>query len=159
MGKSFQIKSAPICYDKQEVMQVKRAISDLQTDIERVTNIRPTLSTKSMHGQQIIVGTYGKSQLIQKLIKQGHLKEADLKGKWESYVITITDEKEPRLIIAGSNTRGTIYGIYDISERLGVSPWYWWADVPVKKNPDATIKIWGNSTAKIDGRRNLTGLS
>ena len=141
MGDTFSVRDATICYDKQEVMQVKRAVTDLQTDIKRVTNCRPTLLTKEMRGQQIIVGTYGKSQLIQKLIKQGVIKEADLKGKWESYVLAVTNEKEPRLVIAGSDTRGTIYGIYNISERIGVSPWYWWADVPVKKNPDAKIEI------------------
>ncbi len=141
MGGTFSIKNATICYDKQEVMQVKRAITDLQADIERVTNSRPTLSTKGVRGQQIIIGTYGKSLFIQKLIKQGYLKETDLKGKWESYVITVTNEKKPRLVIAGSDVRGTIYGIYEISERMGVSPWYWWADVPVKQNPDAEIKI------------------
>ena len=141
MGGTFSVKNATICYDKQEVIQIKRAITDLRTDLERVTNCRPALFSKGMHGQQIIVGTYGKSQLIQKLIKQGVIKEADLKGKWESYVLAVTNEQEPRLVIAGSDTRGTIYGIYDISERIGVSPWYWWADVPVKKNPDAKIDI------------------
>ena len=141
MGGTFSVKNATICYDKQEVIQIKRAITDLRTDIERVTNCRPALFSKGMHGQQIIVGTYGKSQLIQKLIKQGVIKEADLKDKWESYVLAVTNEQEPRLVIAGSDTRGTIYGIYDISERIGVSPWYWWADVPVKKNPDAKIDI------------------
>ena len=141
MGGTFSVKNATICYDKQEVIQIKRAITDLRTDIERVTNCRPALFSKGMRGQQIIVGTYGKSPLIQKLIKQGVIKEADLKGKWESYVLAVTNEKEPRIVIAGSDTRGTIYGIYDISERIGVSPWYWWADVPVKKNPDAKIDI------------------
>ena len=140
----FRIKNATIKYDKQETLQVKRAIGDLQADAERVTGCRPTLSTKNVRGPQIIVGTYGKSPLIQKLIKQGVIKEADLKGKWESYVLTVTNEKEPRLVIAGSDTRGTIYGIYDISERMGVSPWYWWADVPVCKNPDVAIQISGD---------------
>ena len=140
----FRIKNATIKYDKQETLQVKRAIGDLQADAERVTGCRPTLSTKNVRGPQIIVGTYGKSPLIQKLIKQGVIKETDLKGKWESYVLTVTNEKEPRLVIAGSDTRGTIYGIYDISERMGVSPWYWWADVPVCKNPDVAIQISGD---------------
>lgn len=134
---TFRLKNKAICYEKSESKQVKRAISDLQTDIKTVIGTTPIISGKG----RIIVGTYGKSKTIQKLIKQGYIKEADLKGKWESYVLTVTNEKEPRLVIAGSDTRGTIYGIYDISERMGVSPWYWWADVPVNKNPDVTIKI------------------
>lgn len=134
---TFHIKNAAISYEKTESKQVKRAIADLQADIKMVTSTDPVISGKG----RIIVGTYGKSKTIQKLVKQGIVKEADLKGKWESYVITITNEKEPRLVIAGSDTRGTIYGIYEISERIGVSPWYWWADVPVKKNPDVSIEI------------------
>ena len=133
----FQFKNEAISFEKAESKQVKRAIADLQADIELVTDAAPAISSKG----RIIVGTYGKSKTIQKLVKQGIVKEADLKGKWESYVITITNEKEPRLVIAGSDTRGTIYGIYDISERLGVSPWYWWADVPVKKDSNVSIKI------------------
>ena len=134
---TFLIKDAAICYEKTESQQVRRAIADLQADIKQVIGTAPAISKKG----KIIVGTYGKSNAIKKLIKQGVVKEADLKGKWESYVITVTDEKEPRLVIAGSDVRGTIYGIYEISERMGVSPWYWWADVPVKQNPDAEIKI------------------
>ena len=134
---TFQFKNEAICYEKTESKQVKRAISDLLTDIKMVTGATPIISGRG----RIVVGTYGKSKTIQELIKQGIVKEADLKGKWESYVLTVTNEKVPRLIIAGSDTRGTIYGIYDISERIGVSPWYWWADVPVSKNPDVAIKI------------------
>ena len=134
---TFQVKNAAICYDKREALQVKRAIGDLQNDIIQVTGLNVPKNAK----RQIIVGTYGKSPLIQKLIKQSIIKESDLKGKWESYVLAVTNEQVPRLVIAGSDTRGTIYGIYEISRRIGVSPWYWWADVPVKQNPDATIEI------------------
>ena len=88
---------------------------------------------------QIIVGTYG-SKSIRQLIAKGVLKDKDLRGRWESYVISITNEKQPRLVIAGSDKRGTIYGIYDVSQRIGVSPWYWWADVPVAQNPDAAVE-------------------
>ena len=132
---TFQVKNAAISYDKAESKQVKRAIADLQADIKMVTDTAPAVSRKG----RIIVGTYGKSKTIEQLVKQGIVKEADLKSKWESYVITVTNEKDPRLVIAGSDTRGTIYGIYDVSERLGVSPWYWWADVPVRKNAEAAI--------------------
>ena len=134
---TFKIKEANICYDETESKQVKRAIADLQADIKLVTGTSPAISGKG----RIVVGTYGKSKTIKKLIKQGIVKEADLKGRWESYVLTMTDEKEPRLVIAGSDTRGTIYGIYELSERIGVSPWNWWADVPAKKNPDVSIEI------------------
>ena len=131
-GRVFKVGQVSVNYDKTESYQVVRAIGDLKHDIEMVTG-----STEGKQGL-IVVGTYG-SKTISSLIAKGVLKEQDLKGKWESYVITVTNEKNPRLVIAGSDKRGTIYGIYDVSQRIGVSPWYWWADVPVAKNPDAAI--------------------
>ena len=128
----FKVKDAVIKYDTNESYQVVRAIGDLRRDINMVTGSEGGKS-------QIVVGTYGSSKTIKQLIAKGILKERDLKGKWESYVITVTNEKQPRLVIAGSDKRGTIYGIYDVSQRIGVSPWYWWADVPVRKNPDAAV--------------------
>lgn len=127
------MKNCTVSYDKGEPYQVVRAIGDLKHDIALVTG-----SCQQTDGK-IVVGTYGKSKTIRGLIAKGLLKEQDLKGRWESYVITVTNETEPRLVIAGSDMRGTIYGIYDVSQRIGVSPWYWWADVPVAKNPDAAV--------------------
>ena len=139
MGASFPIYKAHLRYDYNEHNQVVRAIGDLQLDIERVTGVKPEVSNRKIKGVEIVVGTYEHSSLIRKLIKQGHLNEDDLKDKWESYVITTTKEKEPRLVIAGSDVRGTIYGIYDVSKRIGVSPWYWWGDVPIIKNSKVSI--------------------
>ena len=130
-GRTFRIGKASVYYDDEESYQVVRAIGDLKRDIAMVTGSEGRQS-------QIVVGTYG-TKTISNLIAKGVLKEQDLKGKWESYVITVTNEKNPRLVIAGSDKRGTIYGIYDVSQRIGVSPWYWWADVPVTKNPDASV--------------------
>ena len=102
------------------------------------------------------MGTYGKSRLIERLIKQGVINEADLKGRWESYVLTVTRERQPRLVIAGSDNRGTIYGIYDVAERIGVSPWYWWADVPVRKNGwEMALFYLENGHAEIRGMLDL----
>ncbi|MCF0202602.1 MAG: glycosyl hydrolase 115 family protein [Bacteroidaceae bacterium] len=58
-------------------------------------------------------------------------------GKWESYVIRVG---KSRLEITGSDKRGTIYGIYELSRQIGVSPWYWWADVPVARHDDIRLK-------------------
>ena len=140
-GRDFKVRNAVISYGDTEPYQVVRAIGDLKRDIALVTGL-PTpdsrLLTPVSSSPSILIGTYG-SKTITKLIKKGLLKEQDLKGKWESYVITVTNEKHPRLVIAGSDKRGTIYGIYDVSQRIGVSPWYWWADVPVAKNPEAAV--------------------
>ena len=55
----------------------------------------------------------------------------------EKYVITTINN---RVVIAGSDKRGTIYGVYELSRQLGVSPWYWWADAPVEQHSEAYVK-------------------
>ena len=92
----------------------------------------------------IIAGTLGKNQLIDELINDGKLNFNDLKGRWETSLIQVIDKPfesvESALLIVGSDKWGTIYGMFDISRKMGVSPWYWWADVPVKKHPQVFIK-------------------
>ena len=146
---NFKVLHARINYDAHEPRQVVRAITDLRHDISLVTG------SKQTSGGQIVVGTYGKSKLISELIKKGILRTSDLKNKHENYVITVTREHHPRLIIAGSDMRGTIYGVYEVSRRIGVSPWYWWADIPVKYNPDVAVSldydVSGEPTVKYRG--------
>ena len=137
----FQMRTATLCYDAKEPLQVQRAVGDLRQDVYRVSGVLPKVSAGGARGQQVVIGTLGKSREIDRLVRQGIVKESDLRGKWESYVVTVTNEKTPRLVIAGSTPRGTIYGIYDVSERLGVSPWYWWADVPVRQNSQAAVDV------------------
>ena len=135
-------QEASLCYDTNDYKGVIRAVGDLQADIERVTCKKPRLSAeRPVSGCPVIVGTLGKSETIDRLVASGKLNVTDLKGKWESFVIATIDDPAPgveqALVIAGSDKRGTIYGIYELSEQLGVSPWYWWADVPVKKRAQA----------------------
>ena len=77
----------------------------------------------------ILVGTIGHSAAIDQLVKQKRINGNLLKGKREKFIITLTDGQ---LVIAGSDRRGTIYGIYELSRQMGVSPWYDWADVPIE---------------------------
>lgn len=122
-------KSAPIVVDENDWKGVHRAASDLADDVRKVTGTASTVHSYLPHKKgSIIVGTIGKNALIDKLIADGKLNVDSVKGKWESYV---TDVVDGNLVIAGSDKRGTIYGIYDISNMIGVSPWYYWADVPV----------------------------
>ncbi|WP_158826494.1 glycosyl hydrolase 115 family protein [Mucilaginibacter lacusdianchii] len=130
-------KSAPIYVSSADYAGVMRAAKDLQTDIISVTRAQPTLSTGAVSGKQVVlIGTIGKSPLIDKLIQQKKLNVAGIKGKWETFLLQNIEKPMPgvdrALVIAGSDKRGTIYGIYDLSSQIGVSPWYWWADVPTK---------------------------
>ncbi|MBL4560656.1 MAG: glycosyl hydrolase 115 family protein [Labilibaculum sp.] len=136
--------NALIRYDIADFKGVIRAINDLQNDIDSVTGVRPTLvTTGASVDYEIIIGTLGKSKVIDQLVSSKKLNVKDLKGKWESFVITTIQSpkngNKACLVIAGSDKRGTIYGIYELSQQLGVSPWYWWADVPVKKRSSAYV--------------------
>jgi hypothetical protein len=137
-------KAAAISYDANDFTGVIRAICDLQNDIDSVTGVKPELFTSEpASGYVIVIGTLGKSTLIDKLAASKQLDTKDLKDKWESFVISTVKNPKPGvkqcLIIAGSDKRGTIYGIYELSRQLGVSPWYWWADVPALKRPAAYV--------------------
>ncbi|KAF2875916.1 hypothetical protein BDV95DRAFT_626300 [Massariosphaeria phaeospora] len=89
----------------------------------------------------IIAGTIGNSSIIDGLISSGQIDVSEVEGKWESYVSTVvTTNGTQALVIAGSDKRGTIYGLYDISEQIGVSPWHWFADV-VPKSHDAIYAL------------------
>ena len=133
-GKSFCIakdgKTATIVVDEQDWKGVVRAANDLGDDVRKVCGTAsPVVNDIASNKYNIVVGTIGNSRIIDKLIKQKKLDVSRVKGQWESFVIDIVDGN---LVVAGSDKRGTIYGIYEISQHIGVSPWYWWSDVPVK---------------------------
>ena len=133
---------------------VIRALNDLQEDVGRVTNAKPEVSLDKIPNAKeiVIAGTLGKSLVIDKLISDKKINVDKIKGQWDAYQIQVVENPLPNvkraLVIAGSNKRGTIYGIYDISEKIGVSPWYWWADVPVKKQSDLYINSNFKTTSK-----------
>jgi hypothetical protein len=135
---AVQGKVAAIRTDRQEWPGVTLAAKNLQADLQKVTGIQPDFVTDQQPGMAIIIGTIGKSKLIDELIRNHKINVAGIAGKWESTLIEVVKNPLPgmdsALIIAGSDKRGTIYGIYELSAQIGVSPWYYWADVPVKKS-------------------------
>ena len=124
-------RAAPILVDSADWPGVRRAAGDLQSDFERVAGIRPTLGAEAPASAPfaVIVGTLGKSPLIDSLAKSGKLDTTGIAGRWEAFQIETVDQPLPgidrALVIAGSDKRGTIYGIYELSQQIGVSPWYW----------------------------------
>jgi hypothetical protein len=127
--------AAPIFVANEDHAQVMRAAGDLGNDIRMVTGTVPALSIAAPAGElAIIIGSVDESPLIAQIAAAGKLPEAEtLAGKWEAYVVKTIDEPLPgvekALVIAGSDKRGTIYGIYEVSEMIGVSPYYWFSDV------------------------------
>lgn len=117
---------------------VRRAAGNLATDLSELSQGEPVGGRFA-----IIAGTIGRSAVIDWLVAEGRLDVSAIDGVWEGYVQAIVDAPAEglsrALVIAGADKRGTIYGIYDLSERAGVSPWKWWADVPVPHRPELSV--------------------
>ena len=118
---------------------MKRAAELFAADVEAVTGRRPQVTSATGEtGPAVIVGTVGGSALIRRLSEAGKIDTAPLEGAWERYLIQTVANPLPgirkALVIAGSDRRGAAYGLFTLSELIGVSPWYWWADGPVKKH-------------------------
>lgn len=124
---------------------ILRAIHNLQADFQKVTGDFPNLLNQISTSQSplIIIGTFGTNSVIDELIKKKKINENELKGKREKFIIqNIKDFNgvSEMIVIAGSDKRGTIYGIYEFSKQIGVSPWYYWADVHVKQKENLYFK-------------------
>ena len=136
---TLSLAEATISYDSREHRCVQIAAANLAEDFERVTGKRPALNALTSHlsplTSHLLIGTVGCNRQIDQWVKQGELR--DLKGKTEKYIIKTIGRQ---LVIAGSDKRGTVFGIYELSQQMGVSPWYWWADVPVAKHEALYIK-------------------
>ncbi|WP_426167647.1 glycosyl hydrolase 115 family protein [Pseudoduganella sp. R-34] len=131
-------RASTLYVDAGDHAGVLHAAASLQEDIGQVSGVWPALEKSTPRGKDvIIIGTLGKSRLVDGLVKAGKLDAKAIVGKWEGWLVQSVAEPMPgverALVIAGSDKRGTIFGIYELSEQIGVSPWYWWADVPVKR--------------------------
>ena len=121
--------------DDADQKGVAIAARNLTSDLYKVCGFPSELSTNAT--AQIVVGTLGHSAAIDQLVRQGVIDRKTLQGKREMFIITTHNQQ---LVIAGSDRRGTIYGIYELSRQMGVSPWYYWADVPVTQRDRVYVK-------------------
>lgn len=125
---------------------VLRAVQNLQNDFHHVMGSKPSLlhqQTKD-NSTLIIVGTIGENSIIDDLIKNKSINGNDLKNKREKFIIQNIknpfNKNQDAIVIAGSDKRGAIYGVYEFSRQIGVSPWYYWADVPMEKKENLYFK-------------------
>ena len=137
---AWELSDPSICIAEGEHSCVRLAVANLATDFGKVTGTEATITSLTAHlspltSKSILIGTVGANKQIDQWVKQGVLR--DLKGKTEKYIIKTIGNQ---LVIAGSDKRGTVYGIYELSRQIGVSPWYYWADVPVEKHTSLYIK-------------------
>jgi hypothetical protein len=139
-----KIKTATIVYDTHDDSLIHKAAQLFQNDVEIVSGQKPELYASLPSRNVILIGSIGKSSFIQQLIKDKKLNVDKLKGQWEGYQIQLVKSPfkgiDNALVIVGSDRRGTAYGVVELSQQIGVSPWYWWADVPVKKKKEIYVK-------------------
>ena len=129
---AWQLNHLTVGLNPHEHSCVQLAVNNLLSDFEKVTGKKATLTDGAV---EVLIGTVGCNPQIDQWVKQGKL--ANLKGKTEKFIIKTIGSQ---LVIAGSDKRGTVYGIYELSKQIGVSPWYYWADVPVEKHASIYIK-------------------
>jgi len=140
-----EMAKASILYDKQAPKLDSIAANLLAADIERVTSYRPPVLTNvaQAKGNVIVIGAVQSAWVTKLLGKEVAFMEK-LKGQWERFGLTVLSQPTKRiskaLVIAGSDARGTAYGVFTLSEKIGVSPWYWWADAPIKKRNNLTLQ-------------------
>ena len=130
---SFRLAGAAVVTDADDFASVLKAADLFRADIQAVTS-RQVPATAA---RRVLVGTVGHSAPIDSLVNAGFLDVSEIAGGWERFIIQKIDDNT--LVIAGSDRRGTAYGMFRLSEEIGVNPFYWWADVPVKHDADANI--------------------
>ena len=133
---AFDLKKATIYYDADDALVIEKAATLLADDIHRVSGSRLSVSTDMPSGSYaVIIGTLDNNTVIRQMVKTGKINVSQIKDSWERYLITTVSNPLPgtgkALVIVGSDRRGAAYGAFAISEVIGVSPWYWWADVPM----------------------------
>jgi len=137
---------AAIYVDSTDFPTVQKSAVLFQQDIQRVTGKTPSL-IHTLNGRIkniIIIGSIGRSRLVQQLAASKKINTGSLAGKWEAWQIQTVLQPfngvENALLITGSDRRGVAYAVFELSGQMGVSPWYWWADVPVKRKQNLYIK-------------------
>lgn len=133
--------AANILVSGDDFKVVRIAANDFAMDVKRITEKLPAIvnDLNNASTNVVIIGTLGKSPVVERLTRNGKVDASSIRGKWESYIIATVKNPLPNvetaLVIVGSDRRGTAYGVYEISQAIGVSPWHWWADVtPENRN-------------------------
>jgi hypothetical protein len=128
-------EAAPLIVSPKDFPGARKAVGDLRLDLERVSGTAPAvLDAPSPGGLRaaVIIGTLGGSPLVDALAERGAIDAGAIRGRWEAFSFRTVEKPFPgierALVIAGSDARGTIYGVYELSRQIGVSPWHWWAD-------------------------------
>ena len=124
---------------------VKLVADSFSLDLERVGGkpARRLSDPRTANGDLVIIGVLGQSPVIDELVRAGKLNAADVSGQWEAFRRTVVEKPFPKvaraLVIVGSDRRGAVFGAYDLSAQIGVSPWHWFADVPPRRQSNVFV--------------------
>ena len=138
-------KAVPIVVDNAADSAVINVAKAFASDMAQVAGSEapPLLTSLPVKGEIVLIGVAGQSPLIDRLIREGRLSVDGLDGKWEAYRQVVVEKPfagiERALVIIGADRRGAVFGTYDLSEKIGVSPWVWWGDVPVRRKADLYV--------------------
>ena len=131
-------RAASVVVSSSEPLTVRKVAGLFADDVCRVSGVRPAVSTGSSRPRNaVVVATLGHNAYVDRLVKKGQLDVSPLRGAWERFLIR---EVDGNLLIVGSDRRGAAYGLFTLSEEMGVSPWYWWADVPVRHRESVRVR-------------------
>ena len=149
-------KPVSILFDAHDDEGVGMAVDNLCADFERVSGVKAQL-VGTPEKECVIVGTLH-SSFIKQMVQSGKLSVQDLQGKREKYLLQVIESPMPgvdkALVIVGSDKRGSIYGVYELSKQMGVSPWYWWMDVPTQRHSNVYINkgVYTDGEPKVEYR-------
>lgn len=138
-------RPATVLVDPGADPAVRHAADGFAGDLERVSGTRAARIQKlaGVKGPVVLIGVLGRSPAIDALVRAGKVKPQDIAGEWEAFRQIVVDNPAPgiarALVIVGSDRRGAVYGAYDLSEKIGVSPWHWFADVPVAQQANVFV--------------------
>ena len=142
----YSITGATILVDSNDYLLIRKAALFLAADMQSVTFKRSPVSNTTFNSNRIaiIIGSADRSSLIKQLVQQKKISITELKPKWESYSIQTVKNPfkgiDQALVIVGSDRRGAAFGVFELSKQMGVSPWHWWADVPIQKRKEIYIR-------------------
>lgn len=133
----LDLGAASVVWDRGDAPLVGKVAEMFTEDVARVLGKSPKLrGDLPSEGQVVIIGTLGHNKWIDQLVAEGRLKASEIRGSQERYILKTIDNPFEgickALVIAGSDRRGAAYGAFSVSREIGVSPWYWWADVPTR---------------------------
>jgi hypothetical protein len=126
-----------ICVSENDNIGVRLAAQNVAKDFRRVCNSSVSVTSTPGSSTRILAGTVGESEAIDRLAKKKKIDVSNLRGKHEMYYLFVEDST---LVVAGADRRGTIYGLYEISKQIGVSPWCYWMDVPTEQHDKIFVR-------------------